>query len=58
MMQGERIMCEEKTAAEILKEKLCMNPKNAALVMQDDEIIAAAAFLHCIYHENHRIDLI
>lgn len=37
-------MCEEKTAAEILKEKLCMNPKNAALVMQDDEIIAADKF--------------
>ena len=24
----------------------------------NDEIIAAAAFLLCIYHENHRIDLI
>lgn len=37
-------MCEEKTAADILKEKLCRDPKHVALVMQDDEISEADKF--------------
>lgn len=37
-------MCEEKTAAELLREKLFMNPKHAALRMEDAEIAAADKF--------------
>lgn len=37
-------MTEEKTAAELLKEKLCMAPKHAAQILQDDEIVKADAF--------------
>lgn len=37
-------MCEEKTAADLLKEKLCLDQKHVALVMQDDEINEADAF--------------
>ena len=37
-------MMEEKTAAELLKEKLCMTPKHAAQIMQDDEIAKADKF--------------
>lgn len=37
-------MTEEKTAAELLKEKLCMNPKHAAQIMREDEIVQADEF--------------
>ncbi len=37
-------MKEEKTAAEILAEKLCMNPQNAALLMSSEEIAKADKF--------------
>ncbi len=37
-------MKEEKTLAEKLKEELCMDLKNAALIMEDEEIIAADSF--------------
>ncbi|MEI6580424.1 MAG: aminopeptidase [Eubacteriales bacterium] len=37
-------MCEEKSAVDLLKEKLCMNPKNAAQILQDDEIEKADKF--------------
>jgi len=37
-------MCEEKSAADLLKEKLCMNPQNAAQILQDDEIEKADMF--------------
>jgi len=37
-------MTEEKTAAELLKEKLCMNQKHAAQIMREDEIVQADEF--------------
>jgi aspartyl aminopeptidase len=37
-------MSEEKSAADLLKEKLCMNPKHAAQILQDDEIEKADKF--------------
>ena len=37
-------MSEEKSAADLLKEKLCMSPKHAAQIMQDDEIEKADKF--------------
>lgn len=37
-------MCEEKTPAEILKEKLCIDQKHVALVMQEEEIKEADKF--------------
>jgi aspartyl aminopeptidase len=38
------MMSEEKSAAEVLQDKLCMKPKHVALVMQDDEIVEADKF--------------
>lgn len=57
-------MKEEKTAAEILAEKLCMNPQNAALLMSSEEIAKADKFakdiknlLPCVKLSGRRLHL-
>jgi aspartyl aminopeptidase len=37
-------MCEEKSAVDLLKEELCMNPKHAAQILSDEEIEKADKF--------------